>query len=397
MYGAAIGGTYCRTDKSKEMSRHHLREDKTCLNCGALVPERYCSRCGQENTEPKEGVGHLIGHFFEDITHFDAKIFVTLKDLVRRPGFLTREYIAGKRVRYLNPIRMYVFISAIFFIAVFAGETEHKPVPDGGQHATNLFRQGFADSLRGESGEDGPADPGGVATNGGRAEGGAGGVADSVRRVVEREIAVRLDTTEATVKDPESVNLSWGSGGNVVVDLVETRYNTLRQYDSIQNRLPDSSRDKGIMRWLLRNNVRKKEAHGHRSHIRIEENFQHTIPKLMFVLLPLFALITGWFYSRKKYFYVQHAIFSLHFHSFVFLLFLVTLLLSKLITNDWVGVGVMLVAFLLVFVYLVAALRGMYRQGFWLSLGKALAIGLIYWILITAVSVLIMVTAFLRA
>src|SRR5579872_4745542 len=154
------------------MSRHHLREDKACLNCGAIVPERFCSRCGQENTELKESLGHLIGHFFEDITHFDAKIFVTLKDLVLRPGFLTREYIAGKRVRYLNPVRMYVFISAVFFITVFAGEEEHAGVADNGQHATNLFRQGLADSLREAK-------------------------TDSVRRAVNGAIAARLDTMEA--------------------------------------------------------------------------------------------------------------------------------------------------------------------------------------------------------
>jgi hypothetical protein len=221
---------------------------------------------------------------------------------------------------------------------------------------------------------------------------------DSVRRVVNGAIAARLDTMEAPTPYPQMLNLAWGTGAKVVIDLVEKKYNTLREYDSTQEKLPDSARDKGVMGWLLRNNVRLKEKHGgHQSHFHIEENFQHTIPRIMFVLLPLFALITGWFYSRKKYFYVQHAIFSLHFHSFVFLLFLVTWLVTRLITNDWVALGVTVLAMLLVFVYLVAALNGMYRQGFWRSLLKGLAISLIYWILMGAISLSIMIIAFLRA
>src|SRR6202012_4343239 len=81
---------------------------------------RYCHVCGQENLEPKETVWHLVQHFFNDITHFDGKFFSTVKYLLRKPGFLSREYMLGRRVTYLNPIRMYVFTSAIFFIILFS-------------------------------------------------------------------------------------------------------------------------------------------------------------------------------------------------------------------------------------------------------------------------------------
>ena len=70
--------------------------------------------------EPKETVWHLITHFFNDITHFDGKFFETVKLLLRKPGFLSAQYVAGRRASFLNPIRMYVFTSAIFFIIVFS-------------------------------------------------------------------------------------------------------------------------------------------------------------------------------------------------------------------------------------------------------------------------------------
>src|ERR1700761_1430495 len=105
------------------MSKHHLRHDKTCLNCGYEVTDRYCSHCGQENNEPRETFRHLLGHFIEDVTHYDSQVLTSVKDLIFKPGFLTNQYNAGKRASYLNPIKMYIFISAVFFL-VFLSQNE---------------------------------------------------------------------------------------------------------------------------------------------------------------------------------------------------------------------------------------------------------------------------------
>lgn len=102
------------------MSHFPERTDKNCLNCGAEVLGRYCQACGQENLEPKETFLHLVSHFVNDVTHFDGKFFSTLKYLLFRPGFLSKEYVRGRRMSYLHPIRMYVFTSAIFFIIFFS-------------------------------------------------------------------------------------------------------------------------------------------------------------------------------------------------------------------------------------------------------------------------------------
>ena len=335
------------------------------------MEERYCTHCGQENTEPKESLGHLIGHFFEDVTHFDSKLFTTLKDLVLRPGFLTKEYVAGRRVRYLNPIRMYIFISAVFFLAMFAGRGEHGEVAEGG-HAVNLYRQRVADSLR---------DAGG----------------DSVRGRVNKEVAARLDTVENIKPGEESMFFAVGSGGKISIDLVQNRYHSLREYDSIVPHLPDSMRHTGFWGWVARRNMRLKEKQGGRVHIRIEKDLEHTTPKLMFVLLPLFALYTGWFYRRSrtqgKYYYVQHAIFSIHFHSMAFLVFLVLKLVSLL----WVGVGLVAGGYLLVLVYLVAALRGMYGQGWGVSLLKGLGIVVLYAVTIGVSTWVLVVVTIMQA
>lgn len=81
-----------------------------------MVAGRFCQVCGQENIETHETFGHLAGHFISDIFHFDGMFFSTLKHLLFKPGFLTYEYVRGRRASYLNPIKMYIFISAAFFL-----------------------------------------------------------------------------------------------------------------------------------------------------------------------------------------------------------------------------------------------------------------------------------------
>jgi hypothetical protein len=373
MYGTATHGStfsLLLEKTSFRVSRHHLRHDKTCLNCGRIVEERYCTHCGQENLEPKETVGHLVGHFFEDLTHFDGKFFVTVKDLILRPGFLTREYVAGRRMTYLNPIRMYIFISAMFFLALFAGSEENAEPQETAAHSVNVFRQQLADSLRTAK-------------------------TDSLHKAYNDTLANRLDTGKIKAHG-ESLGLNYSSRGTVTIDIEENKYNTVREFDSIQRSLPDTAREHGLMWWIGRNDVRQKEKHGGRSKLHLEVDVRHDIPKIMFVLLPLFALYVGWFYDRKKYYYVNHAIFSVHFHSFAFLLFLFLLILSWLIPGDWAGIVLAAISPIPLFIYLVAALHRMYGQSLGLSLLKGLAISVLYVVTFTIASTLLMILALFR-
>jgi hypothetical protein len=106
--------------KLSAVSHLDERKQKNCLNCNAQVQGKYCHICGQENIEPEENVWHLVTHFFNDITHFDGKFFSTLKLLILKPGFLPAEYKMGRRASYLNPIRMYLFTSFVFFLVFFS-------------------------------------------------------------------------------------------------------------------------------------------------------------------------------------------------------------------------------------------------------------------------------------
>ena len=361
--------------KKIPVSAHHYRREKICLNCGAEVPEKYCSRCGQPNTEPKESFWHLVGHFFADITHYDSQLFRTLRYLIMRPGFLTKEYMAGHRARYLNPVRLYVFISAVFFLVMFAlSKKEDKK--EGGTEAVTEYRQRLANSLHRA------ADSMGTTGN------------DSLFRLAYREIAAKVGEPVDTTKD-WSFFAAFG-GAAVTIRIREDKYDNVRQYDSAQRLLPDTSKekDKGPGRWFLRKTVQLKEENGGKGNLVMERDFQHDIPRIMFVLLPLVALFSYLFYDRKKYFYVQHAIFSIHFHSFVFIFFLVIALLTEYISFGQTGGFVMFVITLLcIYLYLTLALRGAFGQSFGLSMLKAFGISLLYIIsLLICLGVLFLIT-----
>lgn len=123
----------------------HLKErkEKQCLNCNAVIYGRFCHVCGQENLEPKEPFFHLVTHFIYDIVHFDGKFFDTLRYLILRPGFLAYEYMRGRRNSYLNPIRMYIFTSAIFFLIYFSvNKKEHAKDGDATHTAESADNHG---------------------------------------------------------------------------------------------------------------------------------------------------------------------------------------------------------------------------------------------------------------
>ena len=89
-----------------------------CANCGAALAGEYCAACGQRHEPHLHTVAHFAAEAFESISHADSRLWKTLWYLLSRPGFLTREFFEGKRVRYLPPFRLYLVISVVFFLVV---------------------------------------------------------------------------------------------------------------------------------------------------------------------------------------------------------------------------------------------------------------------------------------
>jgi len=99
-----------------------------CLNCGAEIGGRYCAACGQKHDPHRPTLGHFVAETAESLSHADGRLWGTLRRLLTQPGFLTREFFAGRRAAYLPPIRLYIVLSVAFFLCLAL-------VPDGGMSA----------------------------------------------------------------------------------------------------------------------------------------------------------------------------------------------------------------------------------------------------------------------
>ncbi len=94
-----------------------------CANCGAPVPGRYCGACGQRAEPELPTVARLAGEAAEVLTHADSRLWRTLAALLFRPGYLTRQFLDGRRATYLPPFRLYLVLSVGFFLLVAATTT----------------------------------------------------------------------------------------------------------------------------------------------------------------------------------------------------------------------------------------------------------------------------------
>src|SRR5258707_3442933 len=89
-----------------------------CTNCGAASADIYCARCGERQPGHHDlSVPHFAHEVFHEIAHVDSKLFTTLRDLITKPGFLTQEYFAGRKSRYIPALRLFLVLFALQFLA----------------------------------------------------------------------------------------------------------------------------------------------------------------------------------------------------------------------------------------------------------------------------------------
>lgn len=359
------------------MSHSPERKEKVCLNCNTDIHGLYCHVCGQQNTEPKESVWGLITHFFYDITHFDGKFFNTLKYLVAKPGFLSAEYIKGRRASYLNPIRMYIFTSALFFIIFFSVAGIDNIGPSGkDDDKDSSFTEsaaGIADAQKAALRfADTKADSQAILKALSRLE-------DSIKLKETNLAQAKGDT--AVIKKGTASNIKTGDGdtakakpkrrknGGWAFTVSKFDYTSVEQYDSIQHTLAPDKQDNWFERLMTRRQIVLRKKYGNDGTTLMKawlDAFIHQFPKLLFVSLPIFALILRLLYIRRKqFYYVDHGIFSIHIYIFDFILLLVSMGLSWL--NNATGWSLFnwlqLPLWLYLLYYHYKALRNFYRQG----------------------------------
>ncbi len=361
------------------MSSIKLRKEKDCLNCGHTVEENFCPHCGQENIIVKEDALHMVYHAIADYFHFEHKFFGTLSPLLLKPGQLTKEYVAGKRVSFIHPIRLYIFVSIVFFLIVLSSkgigvikeEDNEKP-----KAQTSKSDKIKTDTLTTEELKEVNASLKYVPNT--------NGLRDTI---LERA---------RTGKANEGADSNVGSGKKKSKFYNNWKINdtTIVQYEKNQLALAKDKRDGFIKHYFIKRTIELNEYDDPGE--KFLEDFIHNIPKMMFLLLPMFALILKLVYINKNKYYYEHLIYSFHLHSAIFLSILTTILLQWLFAfvydiSAWLGIF----CSIYIFWYVYRSLRTFYGSSRWVTVLKLFFLNFCYTIALTICFLIIIATSFL--
>lgn len=324
------------------MSAFKRRKEKDCLNCGKMVEENFCTHCGQENIVVKEDALQMVSHAVADYFHFEHRFFGTIKPLLLKPGQLTKAYVEGKRVAFIHPIRLYIFISIIFFLVVL---NEKRMTENDGSKKIE--------------------------------------VTEKLPKTTESLIAAQKDSL--TASETREAKNKWTNNWATAAD-----------YEKYQAALPKGKRDGFIKHYYNKRTLELNKYPDPKK--KFLEDFLHNIPKMMFLLLPLFALILKLVYINKKRYYYEHLIYSFHVHSAIFLSVLATMLLQWLFNfvyniDGWLYI----LCFTYILWYIYRSLRTFYGSTRWITVLKIFFLSFCYNIVLILCFLIIIAVSFVMA
>jgi len=297
---------------------HPALHDPTCRNCAAALTGPYCAQCGQHAHESARSLHVLFHDVWHLLTHVDGRLWVTLQLLLLRPGRLTQEYFDDRRARYVPPFQLYFVISVAFFALA-----------------------ALTGALLG------PSVPHGSMSAADRAE-------------VDKE----LQDSSAPEALKYSVATVSGQGMNA--------QNAAQLCGAIATGSPWADQ-------RLQEVCRRQVADGGKSML---HEFGSIVPKMMFLFLPVMALMMLALYHSPARYYVEHLVFFLHLQSDLFLVMIVQMLIDRAAIAvpalDPVASLTGMVLFFYALWYSFSALRNYYGQGRTRTLAKFAAIAIAY-------------------
>lgn len=305
-------------------------EHKNCLNCGTELKGEFCHACGQKDLPKRQTTFELLANFVSSFSNYEGKFILTVKYLFLRPGALALEYNAGHRERYFHPVRMYAFISFVFFLIYFSLPEEKKDKVE----LTEEDKKELRDSLNPKG------------------------------SLNKQMAAFGVDTVEVNFDSLSRVKPDSTSGKKKRnnFNLTNSKYKTIEAYDSAQAALPEEKRDNWFEQRLNHRNIILKERYKDDDSKDFNSDFwkatQENFPKLLFLLLPVFALVLKLLYVRRNYFYSEHLVFSIYYYNFFFFAGSIMLLVGLVESLDWmvglIGWGI--------YLYLLFSMKKMYGQ-----------------------------------
>lgn len=310
---------------------------RQCENCGATLAGQYCAQCGQRHHgHPVHHFWHFIGEATEDLTHADSRLWQTLFALLFRPGFLTREFLDGRRVRYLPPVRLYLVVSVLFFLVVgLHSRLSHQTeVPVFTTNGSSLhYRKEPAEVAAGQ-----------VAAS--------AGVAHS-RAQVAQGIAADLSGAGS----PAANRRSCQQAGSYIA-------RHAGWFERLGPRVTQNCLSVGAKGGTAR----------------LAEAIERNLERAMFLFLPLLALAMKPLYLKPHRYYVEHLLFFLHNHAFLFVVLGLDSVIDMLAPSAVTGAADTAIT-IYIPIYFYLSMRRVYGQARGLTLAKLAGLGIVYFFL----------------
>ena len=389
------------------MANHHNKLT-VCPNCGTqLGPDNnFCPSCGQENHEVKLPLGHILYEFVESITHFDNKLWNSLKAIFTRPGKMTAEFLEGKRIRYVPPARLYVFVSVIFFFLIgrFADYQVEESMKEFNEAKTSNRRlntdlEGLIsnNSLLEKRGLDDLANSIDLKTS--FSKHGLVSIARQLKHLNPGQLDSLLREADVDITDANQTKLRElialvpdTPRVSVDVDLAfsKRKFKTNEEREAYEEKVKHMSDaqidsliriDGDTPGWLARKVYRQQGKFTHLDKGENTHQLLHTVTKnisvVMFILMPFVAVLLLLFYFRRGRLYYEHLIFSVHIHTVLFILFSLALATTFFAHPD-VTSSVLQWTFWLSWLYFLFSLKRVYGQSWGKTLTKFLLLSVMY-------------------
>jgi hypothetical protein len=355
-----------------------------CENCGELLHGHWCARCGQPAIDYRRSFRHVIVDLLDSFLNWDSKFFHTIGLLVARPWRLTNAFLAGQRVRYLHPARLYLLASITFFFAATYGikSAHFQPI--------NLSPEDRAEIRNDLQNENVPP----AVRN--RIEQALGGkpVSDEKRAKLEEQlknpalpqeardaIQERLDHGDLPENARTEIEKAMKDVPPEVRAKVEDSLKKASERHTIfESDKKDETRPNDLGKFFQQRAREKFGEHGTNIQLFLV-TLMSNLPYMMLVCIPLFAIVLKLLYIRKHIFYIDHLVYAFHIHSFAFLMIMVNVLLTIAINRtipSAVGGWIIGLLWTIFGAQVFLSIRRVYKQGWFFTILKFLVGGFVY-------------------
>jgi hypothetical protein len=350
-----------------------------CENCGTELRGHYCSNCGQAAIDYRRSFRHVIVDVLDSFLNWDSKFVRSIGLLLWRPGWLTNQFLEGRRVRFVHPLRLYLLVSIVFFLCarlIPVSEPSNVRPEDLPPEARARYEQKMA-KLRAKKN---------VRTFLNFTHNSAAPSAPPASPT-PAETAPANSEKEPVVPQPTATP----SEAQIAVDEVtkELAAETQKEGGPHVQFGPDKNRPKTPFEVWLEKRIKDQIGENGSKAKLFVETLRSNLSTMMLFCVPLFAFILKILYLRQKRFYIEHLVYSLNIHAFFYLAAILVVLIS-IGLHRWIPgtaqVLLTLLLSLLVLVQIFLSIRRVYRQGWFMTTFKFAFGGIIY-LVVLAVAV----------